>query len=241
MCTWHERDFMSAELQQPQLIDIPAVPNSMGDLFSVEAGKVAPFEVRRVYWVCGIPAHASRGRHAHKDNQEIDIALHGAFTVEVKDQQGNQSRFRLDSPRKGLFVDSLYWRELFDYDEESICLVLASNHYDEEEYIRDFSEFLSYSPLGPPEALSGSEGVESMSAGGCNTVPFLDLGRETDALRDQLDGAWRRVLTGHSSRTGAGSIRGGVRRILRGVSRRGRRQWARCVGAHSQRQRNWPW
>lgn len=154
---------MHAELQQPRLIDIPVVPNEMGDLFFVEGGEIAPFEVRRVYWVCGIPAHAKRGRHAHKKNQELIIALHGAFTVEVQDQQQNRSRFRLDSPRQGLFVDSLYWRELVDYDEGSIGLVLASSHYDEEEYLRDFSAFLNYRPPGSPEAHSNSNSGEAGS------------------------------------------------------------------------------
>ena len=135
-------------LQPPRIIDIPTKVDSMGDLSFVEAEDIVPFEIRRTYFITGIPALARRGGHAHKDLFEFIIAVHGAFTVKLQDQEGNEHEFRLDSPAKGLFVDSLYWRELFDYDEGSACLVLASNHYDEADYLRDFDEFLQYRAQG---------------------------------------------------------------------------------------------
>jgi hypothetical protein len=142
---------LSTEIQPLQIIDIPTMSNAMGDLSFIESKGIVPFEIRRVYFISGIPAHAQRGGHAHKDLFEFIIAVHGAFTIQLQDQEGNRHQFRLDSPRKGLLVDSLYWRELSDYEDDSVCLVLASDHYNEEEYLRDFDEFLSYRPLGSPD------------------------------------------------------------------------------------------
>jgi hypothetical protein len=139
---------LSTKILPLQLIDIPTMSNAMGDLSFIESEGIVPFEIRRVYFISGIPAHAQRGGHAHKDLFEFIIAVHGALTIQLQDQEGNRHQFRLDSPSKGLLVDSLYWRELSDYDDDSVCLVLASDRYDEEEYLRDFDDFLNYRPPG---------------------------------------------------------------------------------------------
>lgn len=144
----HQKGGFPTEIQPLQIIDIPTMSNDMGDLSFIESEGIVPFQIRRVYFISGIPAHAQRGGHAHKDLFEFIIAVHGAFTIQLQDQQGNRHRFRLDSPNKGLLVDSLYWRELSDYDDDSVCLVLASDRYDEGEYLRNFDEFLSYRPTG---------------------------------------------------------------------------------------------
>ena len=137
---------MSTNLQTPRILDIPVRPDPLGDLCFIEAQRVVPFEIKRVYFITGIPAHAKRGGHAHKDLIEVIIAAHGAFTVKLEDQAGNRCEFRLDSPGRGLMVDSLYWRDLSEYQEGSLCLVLASGYYDENDYLRNHDDFLEYRP-----------------------------------------------------------------------------------------------
>ena len=114
-----------------------------GNLSVVENGDTVPFDVKRVYYLYDVPGGESRGAHAHKNLKQLLVAASGSFTVTLDD--GNVKRsFTLNRPYQGLLIVPGIWRELDDFSSGSVCLVLASEKYDAEDYIRDYDEFLKY-------------------------------------------------------------------------------------------------
>ncbi len=114
-----------------------------GNLSVVENGDAIPFDVKRVYYLYDVPGGESRGAHAHKKLKQLIIAVSGSFTVTLDDGKVRRS-FTLNRPYQGLLVTPGIWRELDDFSSGSICLVLASEKYDEDDYIRDYNEFEKY-------------------------------------------------------------------------------------------------
>ena len=114
-----------------------------GDISVVENGLTVPFETKRVYYLYDVPGGVSRGGHAHKDLRQLIVAVSGSFTVVLDD--GNVKRsFVLNRPYMGLYVVPGIWRVLEDFSSGSVCLVLASEKYDPEDYIRDYVEFIAF-------------------------------------------------------------------------------------------------
>ena len=114
-----------------------------GNLSVVENGDTVPFDVKRVYYLYDVPGGESRGAHAHKKLKQLLVAASGSFTVTLDD--GNVKRsFTLNRPYQGLLIVPGIWRELDDFSSGSVCLVLASEKYDAEDYIRDYGEFLKF-------------------------------------------------------------------------------------------------
>ncbi|HVY19586.1 MAG TPA: FdtA/QdtA family cupin domain-containing protein [Bauldia sp.] len=114
-----------------------------GNLVAVEASQTIPFGIERVYYIYGTKQDVRRGAHAHRALQQVLIAVSGQCRVLLED--GRQSRqVLLDSPDQGLFVGPGIWRELFDFSADAVVLVLASQHYDEADYIRDHQAFLRW-------------------------------------------------------------------------------------------------
>jgi len=114
-----------------------------GDISVVENGLTVPFNVKRVYYLYDIPGGVSRGGHAHKILQQLVIAVSGSFSVILDD--GNIKRsFHLNRPYQGLLIEPGIWRTLEDFSSGSVCLVLASELYDKEDYITDYEEFLQF-------------------------------------------------------------------------------------------------
>ena len=109
----------------------------------VEAFKDVPFHIRRTYWTYDIPKGAARGGHAHKECLEVIIAASGSFSVTLDDGNRKQS-YLLNRPDQGLLVNTGIWRTLEDFSAGSVCLVLASELYEEADYIYDYDEFLKY-------------------------------------------------------------------------------------------------
>ncbi len=114
-----------------------------GDICVVENFKTVPFDVKRIYYLYDIPGGVSRGGHAHKQLQQFIVAVSGSFTVTLDD--GNVKRsFTLNRPYQGLLLVPGIWRELGDFSSGSVCLVLASELYDKDDYIHDYDEFLKF-------------------------------------------------------------------------------------------------
>ena len=126
------------------IIDLPKVCDPRGNLTVAEQLSNVPFEVSRVYWVYDVPGGESRGGHAHKHCQEFIIAVSGSFTVTLDDGKGNKQEDHLNHPWQGLLVGTGVWRTLEDFSSGAVCLVLASELFDEADYIRDYDDFLEY-------------------------------------------------------------------------------------------------
>ena len=114
-----------------------------GNLSVVENGKDVPFPVKRVYYLYDVPGGESRGGHAHKALHQLIVAVSGSFSVTLDDGKDKQT-FVLNRPYQGLLVVPGIWRTLDDFSSGSVCLVLASEKYDENDYIRDYNEFIRF-------------------------------------------------------------------------------------------------
>lgn len=125
------------------LVNLPKHIRNNGNLTVVENGISIPFDVNRVYYLYDIPAGEARGGHAHRRLQQFIIAVSGSFDVVIDD--GTSRRIvTLNRPFVGLHIREGIWRELNNFSSGAVCLVLASEHYDEEDYIRDYNEYITY-------------------------------------------------------------------------------------------------
>lgn len=127
-----------------EILDLPKIYDPRGNLTVAEQMRNVPFEVKRVYWTYDVPAGERRGGHAHKECVEFIIAVSGSFTVTLDDGKGNRKDFHLNHPWQGLLVPTGIWRTLEDFSSGAVCLVLASESYDEDDYIYEYEDFLKY-------------------------------------------------------------------------------------------------
>ncbi|MGO4772958.1 FdtA/QdtA family cupin domain-containing protein [Flavobacterium sp. W22_SRS_FK3] len=125
-----------------KIISIPKIEERRGNLSVIENDTV-PFDIKRVYYLYDVPSGAERGGHAHKNLQQFLVALSGSFDVVLND--GKEGRIiTLNKPYEGLLINPGIWRELQNFSSGSVCLVVASDVYIEDDYIRDFDEFIEY-------------------------------------------------------------------------------------------------
>lgn len=117
--------------------------NRKGNLTVVENGKTLPFDVKRAYYLYDVPGGEARGSHAHRDLEQLMVAVSGSFTVTLNDGKCKRS-FTLNRPYQGLYIKPGLWRDLDDFSSGSVCMVLASEVYQAEDYIRDYDEFLKF-------------------------------------------------------------------------------------------------
>lgn len=122
-----------------KLIDIPKIKDTRGNLAVIEKDSI-PFAIKRVYYLYDVPSDAYRGGHAHKEQQEFLIALSGSFEVVLTNGNSKQ-KVMLNKPDKGLLIPTGIWRELENFSSGAVCLVLASDEFDEADYIRDYDDF----------------------------------------------------------------------------------------------------
>lgn len=126
-----------------RIIDLQKIIDPRGNLTVTEQFKNIPFDIKRVYWVYDVPGGESRGGHAHKECKEFIIAVSGSFHVTL-DNGNEKTTYLLNHPYQGLLVGTGVWRTLDDFSSGAVCLVLASELYDEDDYIRDYNEFEDY-------------------------------------------------------------------------------------------------
>jgi hypothetical protein len=124
-----------------KIIILPKIADPRGNLTFVEGGKHVPFDIRRVYYLYDVPGGAERGGHAHKGLHQFIVAMSGSFDV-ILDNGLQRQRFHLNRSHYGLYVCPMIWRELDNFSSGSVCMVLASNFYDESDYYRDYQTFL---------------------------------------------------------------------------------------------------
>lgn len=125
-----------------KMLDLPKIADPRGNLTFVEAGRHVPFDIQRVYYLYDVPGGGERGGHAHKGLQQLIIAMSGSFDV-VLDDGREKKRYHLNRSYSGLYVCPMIWRALDNFSSGSVCMVLASNRYDEDDYYRDYGEYLA--------------------------------------------------------------------------------------------------
>jgi dTDP-4-dehydrorhamnose 3,5-epimerase-like enzyme len=128
-------------VKQCRIIDLPKITDPRGNLSFIEGGRHIPFEIKRVFYLYDVPTGEDRGAHAHKKLHQFLICLSGSFDVLLDDGYEKQS-VHLNRPWKGLHIPPMIWASEVNFDPGSVCLVLASDLYDESDYIRDYQEFL---------------------------------------------------------------------------------------------------
>ena len=129
-------------LEKCHIIELPKIADRRGNLTFIEADKHVPFSIRRVYYLYDVPGGAERGGHAHKEMHQLIVAMSGSFDVILSDSS-EKKRFHLNRSYYGLYVCPMIWRELDNFSSGSVCLVLASNPYDEGDYYRNYNEYLN--------------------------------------------------------------------------------------------------
>jgi WxcM-like protein len=127
-------------LDDCKIIDLPRINDPRGNLTFIEGTRHVPFEIKRVYYLYDVPGGAERGGHAHRNLHQLIIAMSGSFDVVLNDGT-QQKRFHLNRSYFGMYVCPMIWRELDNFSSGSVCMVLASNLYDEADYFRDYQEF----------------------------------------------------------------------------------------------------
>jgi len=129
-------------IEHCKIIDLPKISDPRGNLSFIEGGQHIPFDIKRVYYLYDVPGGSDRGSHAHKNLHQFVVAMSGSFDV-VLDDGKEKKRFHLNRSYYGLYVCPMMWRDLDNFSSGAVCMVLASEHYDEADYIRDYQQFCS--------------------------------------------------------------------------------------------------
>lgn len=130
----------STNRSKPRIVSLPKMSDSRGNLTFVQEDDAIPFKIRRVYWVYDVPRGEYRGGHSHIQSEEVMVAMSGDFKVNIFDGE-KWVVFSLDSPWEGLYVPAGYWHTLDGFSEGSVCMVLSSTIYGENDYVRDLEEY----------------------------------------------------------------------------------------------------
>jgi len=127
--------------QSVQMLEFPQNGDARGQLVIVEGGVDIPFDIKRIFYIYGSDSEVVRGQHANKRTEFVLINVSGQSKVRVKDGKGNEAVFSLNRPHTGIYLPKMVWKDMYEFSEDSVLLCLASEHYDSEEYIRDYDKF----------------------------------------------------------------------------------------------------
>lgn len=128
-------------VDQCRIIELPKISDPRGNLTFVEGGNHIPFDIRRVYYLYDVPGGAARAAHGHRALHQFMVAMSGSFDV-LLDDGGAKRRFHLNRSYYGIYIPPMIWRDLDNFSSGSVCMVLASERYDESDYFRDYEKFL---------------------------------------------------------------------------------------------------
>lgn len=128
-------------IENCRIIDLPRIKDPRGNLTFVEANRHVPFDILRVYYLYDVPGGAERGGHAHRELNQLIIAMSGSFDIHLDDGRTKRT-FHMARSYYGLYVCPMIWREIDNFSSGAVCMVLASNYYDEADYYRDYAEFV---------------------------------------------------------------------------------------------------
>ena len=123
-----------------EMLEFKSIDDERGQLVALEGMKNIPFQIKRIYYMTGLDAQYPRGFHAHKQLKQVAVCLKGQCRF-LLDNGRQREEVWLNSPAKGLYIDAMTWREMYDFSPDCVLMVLASEYYDEDDYIRDFQQF----------------------------------------------------------------------------------------------------
>jgi dTDP-4-dehydrorhamnose 3,5-epimerase-like enzyme len=127
----------------PQMLEFPQIKDDdRGAMVVVEGWQDIPFDIKRIFYIYGSDDIVVRGQHANRKTEFVLINVAGQSKVTVRDGKGNEAVFSLNRPHTGIYIPKMYWKEMYDFSSDSVLLCLASEHYDPNEYIRNYDEYL---------------------------------------------------------------------------------------------------
>ncbi len=129
-------------IQLAHMLEFSQRGDERGHLVVVEGHQDIPFDIKRIFYIYGSDKEVVRGQHANRKSEFVLINVAGTSKVKVKDGKGNEAVYSLNRPHTGIYLPKLVWKDMYDFSEDSVLLVLASEHYDPEEYIRNYDEFV---------------------------------------------------------------------------------------------------
>ena len=125
-----------------RMIEFPQRGDNRGNMAVVEGGSDIPFEIKRLFYTYGTDPTAVRGQHANRNSEFVLINVAGTCKVKVLDGRGNEAVYSLGAPNAGLYLPRMIWKDMYEFSEDSVLLCISSEHYDANEYIRDYDEFV---------------------------------------------------------------------------------------------------
>ena len=128
-------------INECKVVKLKKISDPRGNLTVIEDNKDVPFRIKRIYYIYDVPTGEYRGAHAHKRLEQLMVAVSGSFDVRVDNGKGRRT-FTLNRPYEGLYIPKMTWRDMDNFSSGSVCLVLASDYYEESDYIRNYDEFL---------------------------------------------------------------------------------------------------
>lgn len=128
-------------LNQCLMVDLPKIEDARGNLTFIEGSRHIPFDIRRVYYLYDVPGGSERGGHAHKELHQLIIAISGSFDIHL-DDGAEKKVIRMNRSYNGLYLCPMIWREIDNFSSGAVCMVLASDYYDELDYYREYNEFI---------------------------------------------------------------------------------------------------
>ena len=129
-------------IEQCKLIDLPKIEDPRGNLTFIEGSIHIPFDIQRVYYLYDVPGGSARGGHAHKALHQLIIAISGSFDIYLDDGYSKKT-LHLNRSNTGLYISPMIWREIDNFSSGSVCMVLASDHYSEDDYYRNYDAFIT--------------------------------------------------------------------------------------------------
>ncbi len=130
------------DYQEPRMLKFPRRGDERGHLVAIEGMWDIPFEIKRIFYIFGSDREAVRGRHANLRSEFVLVNTAGSCKVKVSDGKGKDTIFSLNRSHTGIYLPAMVWKEMYEFSPDSVLLCLASEHYDEKEYIRDYGDFL---------------------------------------------------------------------------------------------------
>lgn len=131
------------QYQEPQMLEFQEMGDERGHLVVCEGeGQDIPFDIKRIFYIYGSDPGIIRGQHANKETEFVIINVAGSSKIKVMDGKGNETVFLLNKPRTGIYIPRMFWKEMYDFSEDSVLLCLASEHYKPDEYIRNYEDYL---------------------------------------------------------------------------------------------------